>query len=141
MFHCESFDSIHARRIPNSRLAQRSNRPVRRDSNLRLNNIFRPIAFTRRDVPRQYEVGQGRERNVLRPANSRFQHTPAPHRNSLLLAEVVIGWYNWDPHHLVLVVRTDAGDLVVDNLNATTHVRTLLTDLFLLDEAAKISGI
>jgi hypothetical protein len=33
------------------------------------------------------------------------------------------------------------GSQVVDNLNATTHVRTLLTDLFLLDEAAKISGI
>ncbi len=33
------------------------------------------------------------------------------------------------------------GSQIVDNLNATTHVRTLLTDLFLLDEAAKISGI
>jgi hypothetical protein len=33
------------------------------------------------------------------------------------------------------------GSQVVDNLNATTHVRTLLTDLFLLDEAAKISEI
>jgi hypothetical protein len=33
------------------------------------------------------------------------------------------------------------GSQVIDNLNATTHVRTLLTDLFLLDEAAKISGI
>ena len=33
------------------------------------------------------------------------------------------------------------GSQVVDNLNATTHVRTLLTDLFLLDEAAKISGV
>ena len=29
----------------------------------------------------------------------------------------------------------------IDNLNALTHVRTLLTDLFLLDEALKISGI
>jgi hypothetical protein len=33
------------------------------------------------------------------------------------------------------------GSQIVDNLNATTHVRTLLTDLFLLDEALKISGI
>jgi hypothetical protein len=30
---------------------------------------------------------------------------------------------------------------MVDNLNATTHVRTLLTDLFLLDETIKISGL
>jgi hypothetical protein len=40
----------------------------------------------------------------------------------------------------VLAQRT-IGSQIVDNLNATTHVRTLLTDLFLLDEAAKISGI
>jgi hypothetical protein len=33
------------------------------------------------------------------------------------------------------------GSQIVDNLNASTHVRTLLTDLFLLDEALKISGI
>ena len=33
------------------------------------------------------------------------------------------------------------GSQVVDNLNATTHVRTLLTDLFLLDETIKISGL
>ena len=33
------------------------------------------------------------------------------------------------------------GSQIVDNLNALTHVRTLLTDLFLLDEALKISGI
>jgi len=33
------------------------------------------------------------------------------------------------------------GSQMIDNLNASTHVRTLLTDLFLLDEALKISGI
>jgi hypothetical protein len=33
------------------------------------------------------------------------------------------------------------GSQIVDNLNASTHVRTLLTDLFLLDEALKISDI
>lgn len=34
---------------------------------------------------------------------------------SLLLAEVVVPW---GEHHLVLVVRTNEGDLVLDNLNA-----------------------
>jgi len=29
---------------------------------------------------------------------------------------------------------------MADNLNATIHIRTLLTDMFLLDEALKISG-
>jgi hypothetical protein len=33
------------------------------------------------------------------------------------------------------------GSQIIDNLNASSHVRTLLTDLFLLDEALKISGI
>jgi hypothetical protein len=40
------------------------------------------------------------------------------------------------------VIAQDAiGSQIIDNLNALTHVRTLLTDLFLLDEALKISGI
>jgi hypothetical protein len=33
------------------------------------------------------------------------------------------------------------GSQMVDNLNVSTHVRTVLTDIFLLDEALKISGI
>src|SRR5262245_25237987 len=41
---------------------------------------------------------------------------------------------------LVLAQRS-IGSQVVDNLNATTHVRTLPTDLFLLDETIKISGL
>ncbi len=32
------------------------------------------------------------------------------------------------------------GSQIVDNLNASIHLRTLLTDLFLLDEALEISG-
>jgi len=32
------------------------------------------------------------------------------------------------------------GSQIVDNLNASIHLRALLTDLFLLDEALKISG-
>jgi hypothetical protein len=37
--------------------------------------------------------------------------------------------------------QSTIGSQIIDNLNASTHVRTLLTDLFLLDEALKISGI
>ena len=40
-----------------------------------------------------------------------------------------------------VLAQASIGSQIVDNLNATTHVRTLLTDLFLLDEALKISGI
>jgi hypothetical protein len=32
------------------------------------------------------------------------------------------------------------GSQIIDNLNASIHLRTLLTDLFLVDEALKISG-
>jgi hypothetical protein len=40
-----------------------------------------------------------------------------------------------------VIAQPVIGSQIVDNLNASTHVRTLLTDLFLLDEALKISGI
>jgi len=40
-----------------------------------------------------------------------------------------------------VLAQPSIGSQIVDNLNATTHVRTLLTDLFLLDEAVKLSGI
>ena len=33
------------------------------------------------------------------------------------------------------------GSQMIDNLNASIHVRALLTDVFLLDESLKISGI
>jgi len=41
----------------------------------------------------------------------------------------------------LVLAQPSIGSQAVDNLNATTHVRTLLTDLFLLDETLKISGI
>ena len=40
-----------------------------------------------------------------------------------------------------VLAQSSIGSQIIDNLNATTHIRTLLTDLFLLDEAAKISGV
>ena len=44
-------------------------------------------------------------------------------------------------HSAIRYSNFSNGRNVIDNLNASTHVRTLLTDLFLLDEALKISGI
>jgi hypothetical protein len=41
----------------------------------------------------------------------------------------------------LVLAQPAIGSQAVDNLNATTHVRTLLTDLFLLDETLKISGL
>jgi hypothetical protein len=40
-----------------------------------------------------------------------------------------------------VLARRNIGSQIIDNLNASIHLRALLTDLFLLDEALKISGI
>ena len=40
-----------------------------------------------------------------------------------------------------VLARRTIGSQMIDNLNASIHLRALLTDLFLLDEALKISGI
>jgi hypothetical protein len=40
-----------------------------------------------------------------------------------------------------VLAQPGIGSQIIDNLNASTHTRTLLTDLFLLDEALKLSGI
>lgn len=39
------------------------------------------------------------------------------------------------------LAQRSIGSQMADNLNATIHIRTLLTDMFLLDEALKISGL
>ena len=38
-----------------------------------------------------------------------------------------------------VIARSAIGSQLIDNLTASIHLRTLLTDLFLLDEALKIS--
>jgi hypothetical protein len=39
-----------------------------------------------------------------------------------------------------VLARRSVGSQMIDNLNASIHLRALLTDLFLLDDALKISG-
>jgi hypothetical protein len=39
-----------------------------------------------------------------------------------------------------VLTQRSIGSQMTDNLNASIHIRTLLTDLFLLDESLKISG-
>lgn len=39
----------------------------------------------------------------------------------------------------VVLAQPDIGSQLVDNLNASIHLRALLTDLFLLDESFKVS--
>ena len=54
-------------------------------------DIAVPIARTRRQVTRQREVRKRRESDVVRPADSRFEHATAPDWNSGVGATVVNG--------------------------------------------------
>lgn len=56
-----------------------------------------------------------------------------------------LGILDRDARHAQAAVRlvlaqSSIGSQLVDNLNASIHVRTLLTDLFLIDEALKAKG-
>ena len=39
----------------------------------------------------------------------------------------------------LVLAQSSIGSQLIDNLNASIHLRALLTDLFLLDEALKIN--
>jgi hypothetical protein len=41
----------------------------------------------------------------------------------------------------LVLAQSTISSQIVDNLNASIHLRALLTDLFLLDEALKITGV
>jgi len=76
--------------------------------------------------PERNDSGGARERWVLSPARGDCNDYAVTKRHaliargwppsSLLLAEVVTAW---GQHHLVVVVRTNSADLVIDNLSAT----------------------
>jgi predicted transglutaminase-like cysteine proteinase len=76
-------------------------------------------------IPKEYEGSVLGERWLIAPKVGECHDYAVTKRHellergwpsrSLLLAEVVVPW---GEHHLVLVVRTTAGDLVLDNLNA-----------------------
>jgi hypothetical protein len=40
----------------------------------------------------------------------------------------------------IVLSRRQMASLLVDNLNASVHLRALLTDLFLLEQAARVPG-
>ena len=40
-----------------------------------------------------------------------------------------------------VLAQQNIGSQIIDNLNASTYLRTLLTDVFLLDETLKLSGL
>src|ERR1700733_2088936 len=105
--HRKFFDAFAPRLEANAWPRRHANRPLRRDRHFRLDDVLVPVAAAGTDVPRQREVGQRRERNVMRPADTRLQHSPTPNGHAVLLAHIV------DP--LRDSVTADASHLDVDD--------------------------
>jgi hypothetical protein len=79
-----------------SRALRSRARPLRNDNLASLLTVtsgsmmsFLPVTARGRDVARQREVRQRRQRDVVRPANARLQHAAAPHRNAALRRRIV----------------------------------------------------
>src|SRR5271157_4387882 len=59
--HRQLLNQVFAQLATASRLVADCNRSLRRNFNLRLDDVFLPVALRRRDVARQLEVVQGRK--------------------------------------------------------------------------------
>src|SRR5580704_2518788 len=106
--HRKFFDVFAPRLEANAWPRRHANRPLRRDRYFRLDNVLVPIPTAGADVARQRKVRQRRERNVMRPPDTRLQHSSAPNRHAILLAQIV--------DTLRDRVTADASHLDVDNL-------------------------
>src|SRR5580700_10385246 len=106
--HGKLFDAVAPRLEANARPRRHANRAPRRDGHFRLDDVLVPVAAAGTDVAGQGEVRQRRKRNVMRPSNSGFQHSPAPHRHAVLLAQIM--------DTLRDAVATHASHLDIDDL-------------------------
>src|SRR5207253_10229969 len=48
----------------------------------RLDDVARPVAPARRDIAREDEIGESGESDIVGAADTRFQHTAAPDRDT-----------------------------------------------------------
>src|SRR5690348_7612982 len=87
--HGEFFDPIAPRLVADARPAWHADRALPRDGHFRFDDVLVPVAAACGDIPWQREVGEGRERNVMRTADSGLQHSSAPHGNASSLAEIM----------------------------------------------------
>ncbi len=76
-----------------------------------MDDIFFPIAFAGGHIARKCEIGKRRERDIVRPPDARFEHPAAPHRDAMLLAEIVDA-----PCHSV---AADAAEFDIDDFAGT----------------------
>src|SRR5579864_2644650 len=105
--HRQLLDSFPADGITEARPRRNGDRPICTDFDFRIDNVFLPVAPARGDIPRQGEAGQCGHRDVVRAANSGFQHPPTPNGNAVLAASFL-----YAPR---LTVAADPAKLDVDN--------------------------
>src|SRR2546425_991153 len=82
-------DQILSHAVTRARFIADRDHTVCRDAYLGFNDVFLPVTLRRGNIPRQVEIRERGEGNVMGAANSGFQHTPAPHRDAVALGDVV----------------------------------------------------
>src|SRR6476660_988732 len=87
--HREFFDAIAARLEADARPGRHANRALRGDGHFRLDDVLIPIAFAGGNIAGQREIGKRRESDIVCSSDSRLQHSSAPHRHAVLLAQIV----------------------------------------------------
>ena len=66
-----------------------ADRPLRRNFDFRLDDVFGPVALAGGNIARKRKVWQRRHRDVVRAPDARFEHAAAPHRDRVRLAQIV----------------------------------------------------
>src|SRR5260370_3217657 len=84
-----ALDQIEARREADAGSVGNAYGALRRDADLRLDDVFAPITAARGDIPGERKIRQRGEGNVVGAPDARFEHPAAPHRHLVLLAKVV----------------------------------------------------
>src|ERR1700730_3391964 len=104
------FDLFSANAVTEARCLWHAYRSRRADLNFRLDDIFVPIPLARRDISRQYEPRKCRHGNIVGAPDTRFQHSPAPHRNRMLHTQVMyLLGPSMSPHSSQLNINDPAG--------------------------------
>src|SRR6185295_5295801 len=100
------FDSWQVDCEADARRVRNFDRAACADCHGRIDDVFFPVTRTRRDVAGQSESRERRHRNVMRTADSGFEHAAAPDRN------LIITRYSFDP--LCFLMPADATEFHVD---------------------------
>src|SRR3984957_1605850 len=85
----ERFDAVQARRVADAGRSGNFYRALSGDFDLRLDDVFGPVAAAGGNIAGQREIRQRGHGEVVRAPDAGFQHASAPDWNGFLLAEIV----------------------------------------------------